>query len=102
MFEDMSDKVLKAEFVRLTKLKNECGLSINNILSEMKKRESFKEITENTKRAEGDTWVNDESEWFGMSPEGVSGPWNNRQAAEAASKGHFKSAGSHNVRNYLK
>lgn len=46
---------------------------------------------EKSGRKEGEIWCEDGA-WFAMSPEGECGPWNNQPAAEAASRGFFKTA----------
>lgn len=104
MFNDLSDEQLEKEYSRLTKLKNECETSLRDIVNETRKRKNKKPEPAPPERKQGDVWQVEEKGrsqgWWGMSSEGVSGPWNNKQAAEAASRDMFKTAGQHNARNH--
>jgi hypothetical protein len=109
MFNDLSDEQLEKEYSRLTKLKNECETSLRDIANETRKRKNRKPEPAPVKeipieRQQGAVWQVEEKGrsqgWWGMSSEGASGPWNNKQAAEAASRDMFKTAGQHNARNY--
>lgn len=105
MFNDLSDEQLEKEYSRLTKLKNECETSLRDIVNETRKRKNKKpEPVAPPERKQGDVWQVEKKGrsqgWWGMSSEGASGPWNNKQAAEAASRDMFKTAGQHNARNY--
>lgn len=92
---NQNEKSLATDRARLLKLKNECSESIRNIDAELKRRE---QLTHHV----GSIWKNEAGEWFGMTSEGETGPWQNRHAADAAAKEMFKSANLYNKRKYPK
>jgi hypothetical protein len=50
------------------------------------------------KRNVGDIWLDIDGKWCGMSPDGESGPWETRRAAQHAANGEFRAAATTNFR----
>jgi hypothetical protein len=50
------------------------------------------------KRSVGDIWLDIDGKWYGMSPDGVSGPWVTSRAAQHAANGEFRAANATNFR----
>ena len=59
-------------------------------------------ITDDTltikKRSVGDIWLDIDGKWCGMSPDGISGPWETSRAAQHAANGEFRAAAATNFR----
>jgi hypothetical protein len=50
------------------------------------------------KRSVGDIWLDIDGKWCGMSPDGISGPWETSRAAQHAANGEFRAAAATNFR----
>ena len=49
------------------------------------------------KHLRGDAWVCNAGKWWGMSSQGISGPWNNETAAHYAADDEFPEAQKANI-----
>lgn len=88
-----SDKYLRNEFTRLTRLKAEVENSLKLVIDEINFRKS-------NKRELGDVWKNS-SGWFAKTELGISGPWKTEKAAIYASESLFKMANKADISSGL-
>ena len=82
MLEELSDTALRDYIVRTVE-------TLRQLQNESDRRR---------KHLRGDAWMCDAGKWWGMSSQGISGPWNNETAAHYAADDEFPKAQKANIR----